>query len=105
MVEMAAENVEGGSIANCGHFVPEESPDEIVRHVLAMRKKFATPLYPFVHKSSVEDGIDTPSLRPSSRILVASSRDRLVCRHTRLRVGSWNDFSHSSDPMRRYSTN
>jgi hypothetical protein len=52
MVEMAAENVEGGSIANCGHFVPEESPDEIVRHVLAMRKKFATPLYPFVHNQA-----------------------------------------------------
>ena len=42
MVEMVAENVDGGSIANCGHFVPEERPDEIVRHVLAMTKKSAT---------------------------------------------------------------
>ena len=42
MVEMVAENVDGGSIANCGHFVPEERPDEIVRHVLAMTEKLAT---------------------------------------------------------------
>jgi pimeloyl-ACP methyl ester carboxylesterase len=39
MVEMVANNVDGGSIADCGHFVPEERPDEIVRHVLAMTKK------------------------------------------------------------------
>src|SRR5450755_617212 len=38
MVEMVAENVDGGSIADCGHFVPEERPDEIVRHILAMTK-------------------------------------------------------------------
>lgn len=42
MVEMVAENVEGGSIADCGHFVPEERPDEILRHVLAITKKLAT---------------------------------------------------------------
>jgi hypothetical protein len=42
MVEMVAENVDGGSIADCGHFVPEERPDEIVRHVLAMTKKLAS---------------------------------------------------------------
>jgi pimeloyl-ACP methyl ester carboxylesterase len=36
MVEMVANNVDGGSIANCGHFVPEERPDEVVRYVLAM---------------------------------------------------------------------
>lgn len=41
MVEMVAENVDGGSIADCGHFVPEERPDEIVRHVLAVMKKLA----------------------------------------------------------------
>jgi pimeloyl-ACP methyl ester carboxylesterase len=41
MVEMVAENVDGASIADCGHFVPEERPDEIVRHVLAMAKKSA----------------------------------------------------------------
>jgi len=42
MVEMVAANVDGGSIPDCGHFVPEECPDEILRHVLAMTKKFAT---------------------------------------------------------------
>lgn len=36
MVEMVANNVDGGSIANCGHFVPEERPDEVVRYILAM---------------------------------------------------------------------
>jgi pimeloyl-ACP methyl ester carboxylesterase len=41
MVEMVAANVEGGSIAYCGHFVPEERPDEILRQVLAMTKKLA----------------------------------------------------------------
>jgi pimeloyl-ACP methyl ester carboxylesterase len=36
MVKMVAENVEGGVIPDCGHFVPEERPEEIVRHILAM---------------------------------------------------------------------
>jgi pimeloyl-ACP methyl ester carboxylesterase len=39
MVKMVAENAEGGVIADCGHFVPQERPEEIVRHVLAMTKK------------------------------------------------------------------
>jgi len=39
MVKMVAENVEGRVIADCGHFVPEERPEEIVRHVLAMTKR------------------------------------------------------------------
>ena len=46
MVKMVAENVEGRVIADCGHFVPGERPEEIVRHVLAMRnmtKKAARP--------------------------------------------------------------
>jgi len=43
MVEMVAENVDGGSIADCGHFVPEERPVEIVRHVLALTKKVGSP--------------------------------------------------------------
>jgi pimeloyl-ACP methyl ester carboxylesterase len=42
MVQMVAENVDGGSIADCGHFVPEERPDEILRHILAMMKRLAT---------------------------------------------------------------
>jgi pimeloyl-ACP methyl ester carboxylesterase len=41
MVKMVAENVEGGVIADCGHFAPEERPEEIVCHVLAMTKKTA----------------------------------------------------------------
>jgi pimeloyl-ACP methyl ester carboxylesterase len=36
MVEMVAENVTGGAIPDCGHFVPEERPDELLRYVLAM---------------------------------------------------------------------
>jgi pimeloyl-ACP methyl ester carboxylesterase len=36
MVEMVANNVDGGSIADCGHFVPEERPDEVVRYILAL---------------------------------------------------------------------
>jgi pimeloyl-ACP methyl ester carboxylesterase len=43
MVKMVAENVDGRVIADCGHFVPEERPEEIVRHVLAMTKKTALP--------------------------------------------------------------
>ena len=36
MVKMVCENVDGRVIADCGHFVPEERPEEIVRHILAM---------------------------------------------------------------------
>jgi pimeloyl-ACP methyl ester carboxylesterase len=39
MVKMVAEDVEGRVIADCGHFVPEERPEEIVRDILAMTKK------------------------------------------------------------------
>lgn len=39
MVKMVAENVEGEVIPDCGHFVPEERPEEIVRHILALTKK------------------------------------------------------------------
>lgn len=35
-VELVADHVSGGTIANCGHFLPEEDPDEIVRQVLAL---------------------------------------------------------------------
>ena len=38
MVEMVAHHVDGASIPGCGHFVPEERPDEVVRYVLAMLK-------------------------------------------------------------------
>jgi pimeloyl-ACP methyl ester carboxylesterase len=41
VVKMVAENAEGELIGDCGHFVPEEHPEEIVRHVLAMTEKIA----------------------------------------------------------------
>jgi len=44
MVEMVAENVTGGSIVECGHFIPEERPDEVVRQVLAMTTNTANIL-------------------------------------------------------------
>jgi len=37
--------VTGGSIVKCGHFIPEERPDEVVRHILAMTAKA-----PRIHK-------------------------------------------------------
>jgi pimeloyl-ACP methyl ester carboxylesterase len=36
MVEMVAHSVDGGTVAGVGHFLPEESPDEIVRQILSM---------------------------------------------------------------------
>jgi pimeloyl-ACP methyl ester carboxylesterase len=41
VVKMVAENAEGELIGDCGHFVPEEHPEEIVRQVLAMTEKIA----------------------------------------------------------------
>jgi pimeloyl-ACP methyl ester carboxylesterase len=39
MVKMVAEDVEGEVIANCGHFVPEEHPEVVVRHIKALAAK------------------------------------------------------------------
>jgi pimeloyl-ACP methyl ester carboxylesterase len=36
MAKLVAENVETVTLKNCGHFVPEESPDEIVHRVLTI---------------------------------------------------------------------
>jgi pimeloyl-ACP methyl ester carboxylesterase len=36
MVKMVAKDVEGGVVADCGHFLPEERPEEVVRHVKAL---------------------------------------------------------------------
>jgi pimeloyl-ACP methyl ester carboxylesterase len=36
MVKLVAEHVEAVTLQDCGHFVPEESPDEIVRRVLTI---------------------------------------------------------------------
>ena len=39
MVRLVAEVVEQDSIPGCGHFVPEEAPDEIVRRIQALAPK------------------------------------------------------------------
>ena len=39
MVRMVAKIVEGGVVADCGHFIPEEKPDEVVPRVLTMTGK------------------------------------------------------------------
>ena len=36
MVRMVAENVDAYTLPDCGHFLPEERPEEVVRQVLAM---------------------------------------------------------------------
>jgi len=36
MIERVASNVEGGIVSNCGHFIPEERPAEVVNYVMAM---------------------------------------------------------------------
>jgi pimeloyl-ACP methyl ester carboxylesterase len=36
MVKLVAENVEAVTLEHCGHFVPEESPDDIVERVLKL---------------------------------------------------------------------
>jgi pimeloyl-ACP methyl ester carboxylesterase len=42
MAAMVAENVEAHTLSDCGHFMPEERPREIVRHILAVAAKAAT---------------------------------------------------------------
>ena len=39
MVKMVGQHVEAETLPDCGHFVPEERPDAVVRHVLAMAAK------------------------------------------------------------------
>ena len=43
MVKMVAKDVEGETIAACGHFLPEERPDVVVRHVQALSARAANP--------------------------------------------------------------
>lgn len=48
MIQMVATNVAGGPVPGCGHFIPEENPDELVRHILALlampsHRKTASP--------------------------------------------------------------
>jgi pimeloyl-ACP methyl ester carboxylesterase len=39
MLKLVAKNVEGEVVSNCGHFLPEEYPAVVVRHLLAMASK------------------------------------------------------------------
>ena len=39
MLKLVAKNVEGELVSNCGHFLPEEFPEVVVRHILAMASK------------------------------------------------------------------
>ncbi|MGJ9420664.1 alpha/beta fold hydrolase [Massilia sp. CMS3.1] len=41
MVRMVAENVEAHTLPDCGHFMPEEQPNAIVKQVLSMAAKAA----------------------------------------------------------------
>jgi len=40
MVRMVAEHVEVVILPDCGHFLPEECPDEVARRILAVATKF-----------------------------------------------------------------
>ena len=44
MVKLVAKNVEGEVIANCGHFLPEECPEVVVQHILALAANQREPL-------------------------------------------------------------
>jgi len=39
MLKLVAKNVEGEIVSNCGHFLPEEYPAVVVRHILAINQK------------------------------------------------------------------
>ncbi|MGA3228040.1 MAG: alpha/beta hydrolase [Acidobacteriaceae bacterium] len=39
MVKLVAKNVDSSVLEDCGHFFPEEHPEEIVRHVQALRAR------------------------------------------------------------------
>ena len=39
MLKLVAKNVEGEVISNCGHFLPEEYPEVVVRHIVALAAK------------------------------------------------------------------
>lgn len=43
MVSLVADNVRGGTVADCGHFLPEERPSEITAHVLEMVSETGQP--------------------------------------------------------------
>lgn len=41
MVDAVAESVEGSVLPDCGHFIPEEAPNEVVRNIHALVEKVA----------------------------------------------------------------
>jgi pimeloyl-ACP methyl ester carboxylesterase len=43
MVRMVAENVTSETLSDAGHFVPEEAPDAVARHIWAMATKLTRP--------------------------------------------------------------
>jgi pimeloyl-ACP methyl ester carboxylesterase len=43
MVSLVAENVTGGTVPDCGHFLPEERPDEITRQILEITRRTEQP--------------------------------------------------------------
>jgi len=41
MVAMVAESVEGHTLADCGHFIPEEQPEEVITYIKKLAEKAA----------------------------------------------------------------
>jgi pimeloyl-ACP methyl ester carboxylesterase len=41
MVAMVADSVEGHTLADCGHFIPEEQPEEVMRYIRRLAEKAA----------------------------------------------------------------
>jgi pimeloyl-ACP methyl ester carboxylesterase len=41
MVAMVANSVEGHTIPGCGHFIPEERPEEVVTYIKKLANKVA----------------------------------------------------------------
>jgi pimeloyl-ACP methyl ester carboxylesterase len=41
MVAMVADSVEGHTLADCGHFIPEEQPEEVITYIRRLAEKAA----------------------------------------------------------------
>jgi pimeloyl-ACP methyl ester carboxylesterase len=46
MVAMIAENIEAYTLANCGHFMPEECPEFVIGHILDLSARVAASFSP-----------------------------------------------------------